>query len=281
MIEATLLRGRYVLVFGVCTLLLFVFSVPAGHAGTIMIDSFDNPQDPSDPCLLLVPGESPREDGNPSAMENSFLEILRGERDVFVKAHGTPLSISASVVAGYEPSYDKGILAFATYGFSNFGSASHLVLQYDGYDDDESKIAWPILTNSEQLNTYLTDGGTNDAFVFDFISLDAGSDRTSLDLRITVNGPDGRWAVYKGTIPETHEAFQHRVEFTDVGWEIIGVAPFDAATSVTFTFNDPDAAVMNVDFELDSISTVPEPSTLVMLALGCLIGAGVRRFRRK
>ena len=280
MCAATLRKGRYVLVLGVCTLLFFVLSVTVGHAEMITIDLFEDPQDP-DLNLLLCPGEAPHEYGNPCAMENLFLKILRGERDVFVEALGEPTPISASAVAGYEPSYQTGILAFATYGFGNIGSASYLVLQYDGEDNDAGQPTWPRLTNSEQLNTDLTDGGTNNAFVFGFLGLDAGSDRTSLDLKIKVNGLNGS-AVYAGTIPESEFTFDHKVDFAD--FTITGADPFDAATSVEFTFNDPTTPVMNVDFELDSISAVPEPATLAMLALGCLgyfIGARIWRLRRR
>ena len=279
MFKATILRGRYVLRFGVCTLLFFTLSVAVGHAETIMIDSFDFP-DLSD--LLFCPGDAPWGDGNPCAMERSFADILGGERDVFVETLGEPLTISASAMAGSESAFEPGLLVFATYGFGSVASASYLTLQYDGEDDDADEPIWPTLTNSGQLNADLTGGGTNNAFVFSFLGLDAGNDRTSLDLKITVNGSNGSSAVHTGTIPESSIAFDHTVDFAD--FTITGVDPFNAATSVTFTFNDPIAPVRNVDFELDSVSAVPEPSTLGLLAfgcLGCLIGVRAWRPRRR
>ncbi|NQU25986.1 MAG: PEP-CTERM sorting domain-containing protein [Candidatus Nealsonbacteria bacterium] len=243
-----------------------------------MIDSFDSP-DPYE--LLFCPGEAPWGDGNPCAMENVVAGVVGGERDVFVETRGEPRAISAIGMVGYEPSYEAGILALATYGFGDLGSASYVILQYDGVDDDEAETIWPALTNSEQLNTDLTGDGTNTAFVFGFLGLDAGSNRDSLDLNIVVNGPEGS-AAYSGAIPESPLAFNHTVDFAD--FTVAGANPFNAATSVTITLNNPTTPSKNIDFELDSISAIPEPSTLGLLALGCLgclVGVTARRWRRR
>ena len=241
----------------------FLILVPAGHASTVTIDSFDAP---NPGATFFFPGEAPWGAGCPAGFEQAAPGVAGGERDVYVEVVGTPESISAASTIGYEEAAGTGLLRMATFGLNEPGS--YLIVQYDGTDADPDPSAG--LTNAELLGSLdLTGGGTNDTFQFAFRSVDAGNGLW-LNLTIRVTGAGGLAAVYEGRVPESGSPFVYTAAFD----EFAGDDAFSAVTSLTFAFNQVGIPTPNVDFELDSIAAapVPEPSALAVLSvLGALM----------
>lgn len=249
--------GRCSFVAGLSAAILLLVHLPLLQADFITIDSFDSP----DPAVaFFVPGPPSGSRGIPFALKQAAPEAIGQQRDLLTTVIGTPLPIAAAVMVGYEPSFDAGILAFATFGFGDLGPASYLSVRYDGTDAAGSLA-----------NVDLTGDGTNDAFSLRFLGVDA-----PLPVTVTVSGPDNTSAVFHGVTADINAPFTFPIPFAS----FTGDDTFGNVTSIEFVFNGPAAPIQNMDFELDSIRAVPEPSTLALL-FGCGAFAVIARTRRR
>ena len=233
-------RGRYFLFAGLSAVLAFLTYAPSLHAGTITIDSFDYPN-PGD--VFFTPGAPPWGTGNPTFISRTGFpegEVIGDKRDIYVEVKGDPTPSSAAGIVGYESVYQEGILKLSTGG----EPGTYLIAQYDGMVGDPQD---------------LTDGGTNDRLRLTFDNVDAG-DGSELALKVTVVGTSGS-AVFTGTVAEAVSSTNRDILFT----EFSDPSVFSSVQSIAFAFNDLETPVSNVDFEVDSIEVVPEPSTLVLL----------------
>jgi hypothetical protein len=207
----------------------------------------------------------------PEFPEPALAGICGGRRDVLIDVVGDPSPIAAAGVIGYDSVYDVGLLQIATFG----EAGTRVVVQYDGLDDDpEAKLFDAGLLGGLDL----TDGGTNNAIELRFFSIDAGDDAT-LRLKVSVQGNGGSDSI-EYDIAESTAPSVFSVPFSD-----FDAGLFSSVDSITFGFNDLIEPVPNIDFELDSIQAVPEPSILAMLsglgALAVLTGVWRRQGRAR
>ncbi len=230
-----------------------------GNAAPIVIDDFSTP----DPAPFFLVGFTHLND---LLVEQPGLsEAVGGERDILIEVLGTLNIQSAQLLTGTDRSlFSQGVMQVATAR----EPATTVTLQYDGTDDDGN-----ALLNSRLLNLDLTDGGTNDRLEIEFLTVDAPAS-LGLDFVITLTSPGGT-AVLAELIPES-------------GLPAVHVSPFAAfAADPGFSFSDVDSmefsfngsGVADVDFVIDRIRAVPEPSTLTLILAG-LGGLGACIWRR-
>lgn len=252
MCAGNLPRGRYVLAIGLSAVISFLMYAPPLHADSITIDSFN---DPVVGTPFFVEGLPLWGNSDPFAHEDkNVLEVIGGERDILVDVMGTASPISAAgIIAG-----PAGLLQLATFGVPG----TKMIATYNGVNDVGLG------------GVDVTDSGANSKFVLRFNSIDAG-DAVKLDLKVTVGSTGHPPSSKSYTVDESTGWLDRYIPFSDFAADLTSV------TSLEFAFND--LAVPNVDFELDLIEAVPEPSTLALLfALGafvCVAGAWRRRKR--
>jgi len=268
----------------------FLLSVaaPAAPAASIMIDDFGLPN-PGDPFFIsaLNPDSSGRVLIKHSVFEKDEEHLLGAERDVFVEVCGPPMAISAGGIVAFDPDSQLGLLQIATFG----EAGTTVTVQYDGPDTLDSVEGG--LVNAYGLPELdLTCGGGNDGFLLHFAGTD-GVEPDGLDIRVLATSPapdgiDKRVAVYTGYCPNSYLPYDVFIPFSE--FVVAGEAGEDplsakevlsSVDSVTFEFNGH--ATPNVDFELDYISVVPEPSALMLLGLtaGLLVIMQCRRRKRR
>ena len=242
--------------------------VTSANAAHIMVDSFDNPVAQT----FFVPGVSPWGNGEPATIQQpeipdpALAGIIGGQRDVLIELLADSLPMSAAGMIGYEATYDVGYLQIATFG----EAGTCVVAQYDGRDDDPDDS----LVDAESLGGLdLTGGGTNYEFKLSFPSIDGG-DGTTLKLKVSVEATGGSDSV-EYDIPESNTPSIFSVPFSDFDPSL-----FSSVKSITFAFNDLPEPVSNIDFELDCIEAVPEPSAFALLAVGAVLIA-VSWWRRR
>jgi len=143
-----------------------------------------------------------------------------------------------------------------------------------------------ILYGTSTTDVDLTAQGNN-RLRLRFLNVDTG-DGASLPLKVVVTGTDNTQYTYdNSTVPLTEQSgvSYYDVFFNSTAWSGLPsggtFATLTKAKSVEFIFNA--TSVRNVDFALDSIQLVPEPSAVVLLgALAACAGlAVVWRRRRK
>jgi len=248
------LTKRVACLLAVC--LIFCVSVPA--RAEYIIDDFGAPDaanlevrvirwnDP-DPSLVQTP--SPPMPDTP---------ILGGERDILLDVIG--VSRLTSFVGG---------IGDGTFLFNSSSPGTAATIQYDG-DDDDPDGPPAALTNFEGLGGLdLTLYGP--AFELEFLSIDGGQAQSS-DIEIEVHSSTST-ALFLGTIDDSAGPTTYPAPFA--AFSNLGV--FSDVTSIEFRINPGGAH--DVDFELDTISIVPEPSAMALSALGlaCLLGFAWRR----
>jgi len=228
----------------------------ATYGGTIAVDTFDTP-DPGK--TFIIPGMPPWGDENPLARTDTLPSMV--ERDLVVEVVGIPQQVSAVGVIGYEQAYDRGVFRLGTLG----SAGTQAILQYHGP------------TGMGPISLDLTDDGANDRLELAFNYVDPGFGET-MDVHVTVGAPDGTTSTVGLDVAETEGPVVVEVPFADFTPNL-----FSTVSSLTFTFNDGVAPAPNVDFELDGIQAVPEPSAIVSLcALGALaLAVGTWRWRRR
>jgi len=247
---------------------LAMFGSQTSYGEPITIDSFDLPDQGTVFMLPLLGGN--QWDHSDTAGDDV---ILGGEREVSIGMRSglKPDSIVAIGVVGIDLNVTDGNGMFtfgsqASRGQANSGSVVRLV--YDGQGEGG-------------LGSFdLTDGGTNTAFALRFTGSD-GVVPEGLDVTITAASSLGGTLTYSGYIPNYSDPIVPLVHLIPFA-EFTGAkstASFDTIDKLTFEFNGDKTP--NVDFSLDLVTTVPEPSSVVLLGLcvAIFVGRAVRRRR--
>lgn len=235
--------------FAVCPILAGL--VPA--RAEFIIDDFSAPAAVQVPVIALL-------NPDPTLIENVDAGILGGERDLLLDVIGAP---KFSSFIG-----ETGAGSFVYRGGSPGTAAT---LQYDGVDAD---VVGPpaALVNSHGLGGIdLTVYG--DRFALDFLSLDGGNSQFT-EIWITVFSPGGVSDLLVDLIPDSAVPFTY-TSAPFLGW-VVNADPTNV-TALDFGLNP--IGIADVDFELDKISIVPEPSAIVLCGMGlvCLLGCAWRR----
>jgi hypothetical protein len=237
-----------------------MFWMPAdAPAGTIVIDNFDSPTAGD---LFFTSSDPNFGIGSGTVIKTVAPGVIGDERELLVDVQGQAIPISAGGLVGFDPVLAMGVMQVATAG----PTPTLFALKYDGFEDEAG------------LLVDLTDGGENDEFVIRFLSVDGGDYPQGLSLAINVSDGGIVTALYNDFVPDSGSAFDYTVKFSDFT-VTGGTSPFDRAASVTFVINA--AGAPNVDFKLDFIATVPEPSTAVLLLIGgVVLSLGWKQRRR-
>ncbi len=233
--------SMFVVVVGI-TLALGVYA-PAARADAIVIDTFAAPAAEVnffsfDAALFpSLVGKQPD-----TVFVGGSASILGGERELTVEVGGAPSWMSASGLIGGAGE----VLSVATWG----APGSKVILDYAGLSADD-----------------LTDGGENNAIALNFNFL-AGND---LHVKMTVVG-DGGTAIFDsatstlGNVAQLGSSFSYDAPFDE--FVIDTGDPLGNADTINIVLNDPGGVPLaNVNFELTSVTAVPEPSTLAMLLM--------------
>jgi len=252
---------RWCAVAGACAWLTVV-GAQFSFGGTITIDSFDLPDKGT--VFVLSPSGGPQWDHTHAVGDGS---ILGNDRDVSILLSGAPSldAIVAVGVIGVDLNVTDGNGMF-TFG-SQANSGSTVRLTYDGSG------------NAGLGSLDLTDGGINTDFALRF----AGSEGVmpeGLDVTIAAKSSLGGTLSYSGYIPDHSDPLAplvHRIPFADFT-VAGGGASFETVDTLTFVFNGDQTP--NVDFSLDMVAAVPEPSSVALLGLCLAVFAG-RVLRRR
>lgn len=237
----------------------------------MVIDDFELP---NDGAAYFVEGEMPGT--NSILIQQQALGVIGGQREVFVDVLGDAEPISASVMSGYDSVNEVGLLQVATFG--NPGTC--VMLQYDG-EDEGVGTDQIVLANSHGLLHDLTGGGQFSSILFRFAGCD-GVEPLGLDTSITATTPQGdlTWSGYLANSGGPAERLVPFAWFTATPIQPNDPPSFSSIDSLTFEFNGNGTP--DVDFELDLVAVVPEPSTWVLLGVACciLVVHGRRRRQR-
>jgi hypothetical protein len=232
-----------------CLMLLGV--VPA--SAEFIIDDFSAPANPAIRVISLL-------DPDPSLVKTTDAGILGGERDVLLDVAGVPRATTFI-----------GEIGGGTFVFGGASPGTAATIQYDGPDAD---VVGPpaALVNADGLGGIdLTAYG--DRFALSFLGIDGGGAQTT-GISITVHSPGGTSSTLVDTIPDSAGPSVY-TSLPFASW-VLAADPTNVS-AVEFRLNW--AGVADVDFELDKISIVPEPSAIALCAAGlaCLLAYVWRR----
>lgn len=253
----------------VCVLLIVTCILTRdGFSSTILIDNFAQPN----PNQFFTLGSGM----NPSlALSQTSSGAIGGQRDSQFNVIGAGKPNSTVGLLGYDTKYFINAFQLGTNGLSPTVST----LQYSGTNTLNSATS---LVNAQALGNGLgidlTDGDANNRFEFLFYSSDA-QPTSGLDLAITITSPGGKSSTATAIVPNSLAAFNFDVPFS----QLAGNASISNVSSITFTFNGA-MHTPNVDFELEQIAAVPEPSSGILMLTavsGALSFTWLRSFRQK
>lgn len=276
MFTGSLLRGWGARAGAICVALFFLAFASGAQAETILIDDFSAPAseepflsaDVTFPPLALVPKSSVfAEDDDPA--------ILGGQRDMLIEVVGELTSFAATGTVGGP----KEILEVLTGGRN---SGAYVTLQYDGVDAGDSEAG--LNNASFPAPVDLTSGGTNDHLRLAFEYLAPEADVMNLEVKVFGDGGQATFDSSPADVPKSPAAaFDYNVPFSAFDVLPLGTDPLANAERIEIVFNNPvGGPVSHVDFALDAIEAVPEPSTLALLSLAmAMIAVGARARRRR
>jgi hypothetical protein len=232
----------------VCAFVLVMGSIAGqASAATVMIDVFTHP-DPAE--FFMVPTGT-----NPSLQITQVVPgVIGGQRDSLFQVIGEGAINSATGLIGN----DSGLTAYqlGTVGMS----PTIATLQYAGIHNLNTPTS---LVNPELLGGVdLTDEGANDRFLFQFVSSDALPVVDGLDMVITITSPSGSSTVTVD-VQNSQAPFDVVVLFN----QLVGTASPSNVDSITIAFNSI-RQTPNIDFELQGIFAVPEPTGYLAMSLG-------------
>jgi hypothetical protein len=252
----TLRRGRLPasLVVGCAVAIVAGGNSAVATTTSISIDDFTQP----DPASLFVLDAS-----NPTRQfSQSAGGAIGGVRNSSFAVIGSATPNSALGMLGHDTSFNIDAFELATNGFS----------------PTVSTLTYGATT---PLGVDLNGGGSNNSFLLTFYSSDA-QPTTGLDLAITITSPGGgsstATTIVPNHVPNLPATFDVLVPFS----QLSGNASLSDVSSITYVFNGANHTP-NIDFELHSLSVVPEPSGQVLIvfaaaAWGC---AAFRLHRRR
>jgi|GEM_PF-6648000 len=214
------------------------------HATSICIDDFELPFVGDYSYLVGL------EDANHKVVEytNTTGGIVGGNREFQVDVNGVASPLSAYGTVGFDHGLSKGVLQ----AYTQYDPGTKFTLLYDGTFDGEMCVDLPY-------------GNSGGALVFAFNSNNGGDEGAMLDVAITLKNSEGQ-TTYNGLIANSTMPFNYQVSFSD--FDLTDTRYFKNIESIEIAFNSD--ATPCVDFELDSIYAVPEPSTCIMLGFGIL-----------
>lgn len=226
----------------VLTLAVVALAGTTASAAGLTIDDFGAPGVRSAWVISLL-------NPNPTALTTADAGILGGERELEIAVAGVPTLVSAAGSVG------EGTLAAGSTG----ASAVEHTLVYDGVGS--TGLGGVDLTAS------------GNKLVLDFLFNDAAAaGSTSIDVVMLDTGAGS--AAFSGAIPASAVSFSYVIPFA--AFTPAGGFSFAAVDTIGLRFNG--ALVKNIDFELDGIRVVPEPTTLALAGLGL---AGLFALRRR
>jgi hypothetical protein len=256
--------------FAACACLMVLgFLTDGARAGMLTIDDFTKPN----PSLTfwVAAGMNPSKQ-----ITQSSTGAIGGQRDMLFHEMGQANPYSAVGFIGYYNTSFPNELHVGTNG----PAPTVATLQYSG----TNALNTPTnLFNAHALGgglgVDLTNGGTNDRFLIQFMSSDA-QPTVGLDVTVTITSPGGT-SSKQVTVQNSLSAFNVYVPFN----QLQGTASTSHADSITFVFNGANHAP-NIDYEVSMLGTVgvPEPAsgTLLMTACGILgLAAYAARRRRR
>jgi hypothetical protein len=217
-------------------LLAFLFACGAPHASAaiIDIDTFVNPA-PAE-VFVVFPATS-------KTVTNVVAGVLGGEREAFFQVIGAVVPQSATGVIGTQ----SGLAA--------------LQLQTQNVSPTIATLTYNGIGNVGLGGVDLTSSSSNNRFEFKF----AGSDALpsgGLGFVVTVTSASGS-STASATALNQQTAFTIPVLFSSFS----GSANFSAVNSIVVQFNGVNQTT-DIDFEITGIQAVPEPGSVIMLALG-------------
>lgn len=224
----------------------FALVVPAA-ASAVVIDNFDDGA-----FVLTAAGSSDDRPSDRTTVTGDPSNILGGQREVTLNLNRGRGVVDARTLANIESTGDGGVLALSDSG----RAFSELVLSYRNLGGVD-----------------LTEGGTQDAFLLDY-DFFQGFSRVAALVRSGAGTGTGVVFVAESDNdrivgPASRANAQQRlIAFADFN----GTVDFGDVDSVEFFINSQDSALGGAtDFELDSITTVPEPAGLALLAAGAAL----------
>lgn len=224
-------------------------------AASIDIDTFANPNPRT---FYVVPAM-----GNNSslALSQQVSGVIGGQRNSLFQVIGPTAANSASGIIGYDTDRSLELLGQNTVGTS----PTVTTLTYNGLND----------VGLGGID--LTSGGTNDRFLFQFISAEAQPepDDDGLDIVISIISPSGTSSA-SITCPNSLTAFTLEIPFS----QLSGGASLNSVDTITVKLNSIKT-VNNIDFEIHGIAAVPEPAGCFLMAAGGALTCTVELARRK
>lgn len=237
--------------------LAWMFAANTAMAGIVTIDTFDHPN----PGNLYVLAS---QQTNPAVFVEQEPGILGKEREFQITVNGVPNPLSA-----------LGVVMTGEYVFGSASPGAKVIFQYDGDDQPGSGLApSPNLTNAKLLSKNFGTLNAASNFLIQFMALDSGPTSNHINMQARLYGAGNSTAVYNGQINDNSSPFDYNIPYsaftTSAGFS------FGNVKALEFEFNT--TMIPFVDFEIDRISAVPEPSTWVMGLIG-LVGflAAARR----
>lgn len=258
--------------------LVLLLAVSAANAAPITIDTFQSPN-PREVWSLTNIHQDPH------LVKSMGPGIVGGERDLLIdlRSIDNPGDIQASGQVGQRAD------GFTTFEFqSGSDDAAAATLQYDGFDMETATT----FNNARQLGAPptpgidLTGGGTNNAILLDFLDADGGSGVSNIDLTVTLTSLAGGTATFMGLIPDISASSPTKTfQFLFTSFMTTGSFSFTEVDSIEFLFNN--RGNIDVDFTLDTIRAgvfviqeIPEPASIIMMAIGC-VGFALLGYRRR
>ncbi len=222
---------------------LFLASTVTGSASAaaVSVDDFSAPSPASVYVINFL-------NSDPSTIVTADPSILGGGRSVTIDVVGAASLVSAA-----------GSIGDGNFSSNTGTPGSIITLLYNG--------AAGLGMGAADL----VDSGNN-KLVLDFVALEAGIG-TAMGIDVTIVSGAGS-AGFVGSITESASPFTYEIPYSSF-LASGGFGGFGAVDSITIVLNPAGAS--NVDFTLDGIRSVPEPSTLALAALGlsgvvCLAG---------
>jgi hypothetical protein len=215
----------------------------------------------------------------PRQTQDNVNGVLGGERDLMVLVADLPAGVNPlpNALMGAIGRPTVGLLEIATSG--NYGSQVHL--QYDGEDAvNGGEPGNPIVDVLGLGGVDLSDAGASDRFRFNIVSAQS-QDGVALEVSVTIRGQGDGIATAAGFAPDSLTPSSYDLMFSQFQYANGGTfeSVIQSARSITFIFN-PNS-VPNADFMIDSIVTVPEPSTVALLGMAGVAGVVYRLRKRR